>query len=136
MNKEQKNEFIRFIIEKETVHFPALCKIMGLEWGDVKTAIASDEQFRREIENQLEKFKFEIYQQCFSRALGRNSVKGAVDLTAIKAALSLIDSGVLVPGSEPSKKASFGGELGDSSGPDLLERIGLRPSDPTDPTDT
>lgn len=109
------------------MHFPALCKVMGLEWSEVKGAIACDPKFRAAIEAELEKFKFEIYQQCLSRALGKNAVKGGLDLPAVKAVLALIDSGALIPGAEVKKGSIFGD--GEKDGPNLMERIGLKSTD-------
>lgn len=132
MTREQKEEFIRRMKVGQTIHLMSVSDTMGLSWGDVVKEIRIDNVFRQEIEEILERFKYDIYQSAFEKATGRKAVRQSFDLSTARSMLVLLSSGELIPGSGVKPKdqpPAQGGEL------DLLERIGisLTPANPDNP---
>lgn len=121
MNKKEKEEFVERMKTTQSIHLTGIADLMGLSWGDVKKEIIQDEKFRAKIEEVVERFKYEIYQQAFERATGRRALRQSFDLSTVRAMLNLLSSGEIIPGSEPKSPAPKGA----TSDLDLLERIGL-----------
>lgn len=122
MTREQKEEFIRRMKVGQTIHLMSVADTMGLLWVDVVREIRIDDKFKKEIEELLERFKYDIYQSAFEKATGRKAVRQSFDLSTARSMLVLLSSGELIPGSgvKPKDQPSIqGGEL------DLLERIGI-----------